>query len=76
MQRLRHAQYMARPARLVFDPGGLVLVPSSHEDARERIWKTHNTARPLSSTLVPRLPHFILGYYFLFLVLEPANFFF
>jgi hypothetical protein len=75
-QQLRHTQYTARPARLVFNPGGLVLVPSSHEDARKRMWETHNTAWPLSSTLVPCLPHFILGYYFLFLVLEPTIFFF
>jgi hypothetical protein len=42
-------QYTARPARLVFDPGGLVLVPLSHEDARERKPNTYSMARPLSS---------------------------
>jgi hypothetical protein len=55
-------QYMPHAACLVFDPGGLVLV--LHEDACERMWKTHTTARPLLSTLAPHLPHFILGYYF------------
>jgi hypothetical protein len=58
VQLFQLVQYTARPARLVFDPGGLVLVPLSHEDARERKPSTYSTARPLSSLPAALIPHY------------------